>query len=61
MTNDKTIAFKAELKSLLEKYNASIEWTYGPCSDLYDDHLILDVDGCIVELESSCITPSELQ
>lgn len=37
--------FKRELKELLERYDASIEWTCGQCSDLqgvYDEEMVVD-------------------
>lgn len=39
-------AFKAELKALLEKHNASIAWGCGPCSDthgIYDEHMSISI------------------
>jgi hypothetical protein len=36
--------FRAELRALLEKYNASINFSVGSCSDthgLYDEHMII--------------------
>lgn len=35
-------SFKTELKNLLEKYDAAIEWSCGPCSDMhgiYDEQM----------------------
>lgn len=32
---DKEINFKKELKELLKKYDATIDWMCDPCSDLY--------------------------
>ena len=40
--------FRKELKSLLEKHNASISWICHECSDLmgvYDSHLEIDING----------------
>ena len=39
--------FKKELKDLLKKYNASIGFSCGDCSDthgLYDEKMIIDID-----------------
>lgn len=56
--------FLQKLKSLLQEYNASIDWTCAPCSDMhgvYDDHLeIMIGDKTIFEAQSSYITSNEL-
>lgn len=39
--------FLKELKALLEKHNASIDWCCDPCSDLigvYDSHIEIDIN-----------------
>lgn len=40
--------FLTELKALMEKYNASIDWCCDDCSDLacvYDSHIEIDLNG----------------
>ena len=40
--------FQKELKQLLEKHNASIDWCCDSCSDLmgvYDSHIEIDING----------------
>ena len=40
--------FQKELKRLLEKHNASIDWCCDNCSDLmgvYDSHIEIDING----------------
>lgn len=40
--------FLTELKALMEKYNASIDWCCDECSDLagvYDSHIEIDLNG----------------
>jgi hypothetical protein len=44
MTDIEIQSFRAELKALLEKYNASINFSVGSCSDthgLYDEQMII--------------------
>ena len=56
---DKSEAFKAELFSLLKKYNASIGFDYDECSDLsgvYGGCIVADVhdeNGKIIEVKLS--------
>jgi hypothetical protein len=48
MANDKVAEFKKELKELLAKYNASIDWDCGDGSDtygIYGETMSIDVDG----------------
>ena len=57
--------FADELKALLEKYNASIDWTCGACSDLhgvYDMRMTVSTkDKVLLDIECSCISAYEIK
>lgn len=72
MTKLEIQLFRAELKALLEKYNASINFSVGSCSDthgLYDEKMVIshrpdagsfkEID--IIEINGWCISPYELK
>ena len=50
---DNIIEFKKELKILLKKYNASIDFSVSDCSDTYglhDENIGANIDGVAVKL-----------
>lgn len=56
--------FKKELKALLEKHNATIDWVCHECSDLmgiYDSHLEIDINGHdTITFSTDCIDSEDL-
>lgn len=64
--NEKQKSFQEELKSLLEKYSATISWTCGECSDthgIYDEKMIIysdNPDMNLLVVEGSYISASEV-
>ncbi len=57
--------FADELKALLKKYNASIVWTCGECSDLhgiYDERMqVQSKDKILLNIEGDCISAYEIE
>lgn len=57
--------FANELKVLLEKYNASIVWTCGDCSDLhgvYDQRMQVQTkDKVLLDIHGDCISAYEIE
>jgi hypothetical protein len=57
--------FANELKALLEKYNASIVWTCGDCSDLhgvYDQRMQVQTkDKILLDIHGDCISAYEIE
>lgn len=57
--------FVDELKALLEKYNASIVWTCGDCSDLhgvYGERMqVQSKDKILLDIEGDCISAYEIK
>ena len=62
----KGVAFAAELKALLEKYNVTIMWTCGDGSDthgIYDENMVIqdnETNDNLLEIDGSCIGLSDL-
>lgn len=42
---ERTLSFKSELKELLEKYNASIDFDAENCEEIYDQRFTIDFGG----------------
>lgn len=57
--------FADELKALLEKYNASIVWTCGDCSDLhgvYDQRMQVQTKKeILLDIHGDCISAYEIE
>jgi hypothetical protein len=56
--------FLSKLKVLLEEYDASIDWSCDPCSDMhgvYDDHLEITIkDQIVFKADNPYITSRDL-
>lgn len=57
--------FVDELKALLEKYDATIDWTCSACSDLhgvYDERMTVSSNNeILLNIEGSCISAYEIK